>query len=136
MGKSTPVDLAENLTQCREYHREQICNWSKVGRSLGLTCAGQKVSLVVCKWNQSEREKSLHHKSQGPFSFARLFNRGAELAYLTSTGYRSNQVTYRLLTHYKVIPYDILYIVSNFQPNRTEVDFPIGLVRCPLHGFL
>jgi hypothetical protein len=44
---------------------------------------------------------------------------------------RSNQVTYRLSTNYKVVSHDILYIVSNFQPNRTEVDFPIGLVRCP-----
>jgi hypothetical protein len=36
-------------------------------------------------------------------------------------------VTYRLLTNDKVVPYDILYIVSNFQPTRAEVDFPIGL---------
>jgi hypothetical protein len=41
-------DLAENLTQCREYHREQLCNWLKVGRSLGLTCGGQKVRLPLC----------------------------------------------------------------------------------------
>ncbi len=45
--------------------------------------------------------------------------------------HRPNKVTSPLLTIYKVVPYDILYyIVSNFQPNRTEVDFPIGLVRC------
>jgi hypothetical protein len=41
-------------------------------------------------------------------------------------------VTYGLLTNYKVAPYDIPYIVANFQPNRTKVDFPIGLVRFPL----
>jgi hypothetical protein len=40
-------------------------------------------------------------------------------------------VTYRLLTNHKAVPYDILYIVSNFQPNQAEVDFLIGLVRCP-----
>ncbi len=40
-GNPPMFDSAENLTQCREYHREQLCNWSKVGRSLGLTCRGQ-----------------------------------------------------------------------------------------------
>jgi hypothetical protein len=43
----------------------------------------------------------------------------------------SNQVTYRLLTNYKVAPYNILYIVANFQSNQAEVDFPIWLVQCP-----
>jgi hypothetical protein len=36
-------------------------------------------------------------------------------------------VIYRLSTNHKVVPYDILYIVSNFQPNRAEEDFLIGL---------
>jgi hypothetical protein len=39
-GNPPLFDLTENLTQCREYHREQLCNVSKVGRSLGLTCGG------------------------------------------------------------------------------------------------
>jgi hypothetical protein len=46
---------------------------------------------------------------------------------------RSDQVTYRLLTNYKVAPYDIPHIVLTFQPNRAELDYPIGLVRCPLY---
>ncbi len=36
------------------------------------------------------------------------------------------------MTHYKVVPYDIPYIVAKFQPNRAEVDYPIGLVPCHL----
>jgi hypothetical protein len=45
----------------------------------------------------------------------------------------SNQVTYRLLATYKVVTYDIAYIVLNFQLNGTEVEvgFPIRLVRGP-----
>ncbi len=30
---------------------------------------------------------------------------------------RSNQLTYRLLTHLEVVPYDIAYIVQNCQSN-------------------
>jgi hypothetical protein len=39
------------------------------------------------------------------------------------------------MTNYKVVPYDIPYIVSNFEPNLTEVDLLIGLVRCPFEMF-
>jgi hypothetical protein len=40
-------------------------------------------------------------------------------------------VTYRLLTHWKVVPYGVTYIiVLNFQSNRTEGLFPILSVRC------
>jgi hypothetical protein len=114
--------LAENLTQCREYHRKQLCHWSKVDRSLGLTCGGQKVSLPLCAsgmrvWERNPSQRALLFLSSLE---ARLFDL-----------YQSNKVTYRLLTNYKVVPSDILYMVSNFQPNRTEVDFPIGLMRCP-----
>jgi hypothetical protein len=48
-------DLAENLTQCREYHREQLCNWSKVGRSLSLTCRGQISESCSCVKETRER---------------------------------------------------------------------------------
>ncbi len=58
---------------------------------------------------------------------------GMEAQFLPPT-HRSNQVTYRLLTNYKVVPYDILNTVSAFQPNLItdlDMDFPKGLVRCP-----
>jgi hypothetical protein len=80
-GNPPLFDLAENLTQCKQYHREQLCNWSKVGRSLGLTCEGQMVSLPLCTSGMRVRERN---PSEGPFSFSRLFNHGAGLAYLTS----------------------------------------------------
>jgi hypothetical protein len=32
LGNPPVFDLAENLTQCREYHREQLFNWPKFGR--------------------------------------------------------------------------------------------------------
>jgi hypothetical protein len=85
MGKSTLFDLAENSTQCKEYHREQLCNLSKVSRSLGLSCVGQNVSLPSYPW-ECEWERGTLHITKGPFSFSRLFNTGAGLAYLTSTG--------------------------------------------------
>ncbi len=61
-GNPPLFDLAENLTQCREYYWEQLSNWSKVGRSLGLTCGGQKVSLPLCANGMRVRE-TLH---EGP----------------------------------------------------------------------
>ncbi len=50
--------------------------------------------------------------------------------------HKSTQLTYRIWTNYKVVTYYIIDIVANFQPNRTEVDFPIGLVRYPPLIFL
>ncbi len=47
--KKAPLfDLAENLAQCSQYHREQLCNWSKVGRSLGSTSGGQIPDPCAC----------------------------------------------------------------------------------------
>ncbi len=122
MGLLPLFDLTENLTQCREHHRKQFCNWSKVVRSLGLTFGGQKVSLhpFVCKWNESESEKPFTKA----LSFSRLFNPGARLAYLTSTGQTKWSTDFRLIT--KLLP--MIFFTLCHQPNRTEVDFPIGLV--------
>jgi hypothetical protein len=61
-GNPPLLDLDENLTQCREYHREQLCNWSKVGRSLGLTCGGQNVSLSLCASGMRVRERNPSQK--------------------------------------------------------------------------
>ncbi len=41
-GKGPLFDLTEISAQYRQYHREQFSNGSKVGRSLGLTCGGQR----------------------------------------------------------------------------------------------
>jgi hypothetical protein len=118
--------LAENLTQCREYHREQLCDWSKVGRSLGLTRGGQNVSLLLCASGMRVIEKPF--ATQGPLSFSHLFNPGVELAYLTYTGQINWPTEFRPIT--KLFP--MIFSTLCHQPNRTEADFPIGLVRCPL----
>ncbi len=100
LGKSTLFDLAETLTQCREYHREQLCNWLKTGRSLDLTCGGQKVSLPLCASGMRVRERN---PSQRALLFlSSLFNIGAELAYLTSTGQTNWRTEYRPIT--KLLP--------------------------------
>lgn len=39
--------------------------------------------------------------------------------------HRSNRMTYWLLSHYKVVPYDIINILWNFEPNRIEGYFSI-----------
>jgi hypothetical protein len=46
----------------------------------------------------------------------------------------SNQVTYRIWTHYKVVPYDISYIVPNIQPDFTGEFFHILLVPFVLYS--
>jgi hypothetical protein len=51
------------------------------------------------------------------FTGALLFNRGVERGSLFDP-HRSNQGTYRLLTHYKVLSYDIPCNVAHFEPNR------------------
>jgi hypothetical protein len=87
---------------------------------------GVKRWASLCLQVEWEWERETLHK--GPFSFSRLFNTGVELAYLTSTGQTKWPTDF---WHYKVAPYDISYIVSNFKSNRTAVDFPIRLVLCP-----
>ncbi len=50
-GNPPLFDLTGNLTQCREHgnnHMEQLCDWSKVGRSLGLTSGGQMSEPRCC----------------------------------------------------------------------------------------
>ncbi len=97
-GNPPLFDLAENLPQCREYHREQLCNWSKVRRSLGLTYGGQISEPRSCAKETG--------KWEGPFvkgffrllSFHLPWNWGSPF-----DPHRSNQVAYRLLTDYKVI---------------------------------
>jgi hypothetical protein len=41
-GNPPLFNLAENVAQCREYHGEQLFNWSKVGGSLWLDLWGSK----------------------------------------------------------------------------------------------
>jgi hypothetical protein len=41
-GINSPVRIGWKTAQCRQYHKEQLSNGSKVGRSLGSTCGGQK----------------------------------------------------------------------------------------------
>jgi hypothetical protein len=57
-------DLAENLAECSPYHREQFHNWSKIGRSLGLTCGGQRTepscASVKEEGGKREGERALH----------------------------------------------------------------------------
>jgi hypothetical protein len=45
--------------------------------------------------------------------------------------HRSNEVTYRFFTHYKVVSYDIAYIVWKFQSIRRGEFFPILQRWCP-----
>ncbi len=57
-GNPILLDLAENFTQCRECHREQLCNWSKVGRSLVEVKLWASMRMQV-EW---EWEREILHK--------------------------------------------------------------------------
>ncbi len=113
----------------RQYHRKQLYNCSKAGRSVGLTRGGLKASVSSCTYKEHESEKPF---TKCPLSFnffTYIFNTATRLKFFDL--HRSNQVTYRLLTHWKVVPYGVTYIiVLNFQSNRTEGLFPILSVRC------
>jgi hypothetical protein len=52
--RAPPFDLAENLAQCRQFHREKLSIGSKVGRSLGSTCGGQRGSVYAYAKNMRE----------------------------------------------------------------------------------
>jgi hypothetical protein len=132
-GNLPLFDLTKNLIQCREYHMEHLYNWSKFGMSLRLACGGQISSPRPCVKESGEREGPPVKGFSLSFSFHYLHRNRKGGSLFDVTGQTSNQVTYRLLTQYKVAPYDIPYIVSKFQPNRAELDSPydILLVQCP-----
>jgi hypothetical protein len=119
-GNNIRLDLAGNVSKCRKYLREQFSKGSEFGWSLDLT-------NFPYKWHGSEREISTLHNSQGPSPFSlffRLFNQATRLHSLTYI-HRSNQVTYRILTGYKIVPYDISYILKHFQPNRKNISYTL-----------
>jgi hypothetical protein len=73
--------------------------------------------FFVFKVHESDEREHSFAKGSLPFSlFFHLFCTVTRLRHLTSTC--RNQVTYRLLTHPKVVLYDIAEIPSN-EPNRT-----------------
>jgi hypothetical protein len=114
-------DLTENLTPCGIYYREQLWNWSKICRSLGLTCRGQ--ISEPRSWVKETRE------SQGPF--AKGFSLSLSFHLHTNRGshfdpHWSNQVTCRLLTNYKVVPNDIFCFLLSAKSNRGGFSYRAG----------
>jgi hypothetical protein len=62
-GKAHVFELAENFTKCRSYHREQISNFHKGGRTHGFTCRGQRTEpYCYVKETGGKRE------GRGPFA--------------------------------------------------------------------
>jgi hypothetical protein len=59
-------NVSQTHVNVRKYLREQLCNWSKVGRSLGLTCGGQNVSLLLCMYKWDWMRVRERNPSQGP----------------------------------------------------------------------